>query len=178
MDVWTFGIGYSINDADIELAFEQFLEANYQVPGSTECRGAYKREEAQQLLDVDFTNGMNSPTIVATGWTYTPPEKVVAPTPIPYASCWAHIDARVKYYSAVFDGRTDDARQWVPTFEAFLKQKYGYAGPAQCDVGSPEPAAQKSLQTVIAKDRATRTMDGQTPQIVETGWRYSKPGLN
>jgi hypothetical protein len=103
------------------------------------------------------------------------PKAPAPPKPIAYASCWAHLNARVKYYSAVFDNRVDDARQWAPAFEGFLKEKYGFSGPAQCQPGLPESDAQQYQKTLIDKDRATRTMDGQPPQIVETGWKYSKP---
>ena len=166
-----------INDADISQAFAKFLQEKYQVSGGAECFPAQTREAAQQALDnskAAVHSALPSAAIVETGWTYTPPAKVVAATPASYAVCWAHFNARVKYYSSIFDGRVDDARQWVPAFEQFLKTKYQFDGPAQCLPGAAQPDAQKYLNDLIAADRKTRTMDGQPPQIVETGWTYSK----
>jgi hypothetical protein len=102
-------------------------------------------------------------------------QPAVPAKPIAFASCWAHTNPRVKYYSALFDSRVDDARQWVPAFEGYLKDKFGFTGPVQCQPGLPESDAQQYRHTLIDQDRAIRAVDGTLPEIVDTGWKYTKP---
>jgi hypothetical protein len=168
------------------------MQEKYQVASGAECFPAQTREAAQEALDSSKAavhSAVPSATVVDTGWTYAAPTKAVAPSPmataapaskpvapspVSYAVCWAHFDARVKYYSSIFDDRVDDARQWVPAFQQFLVAKYQFNGPAQCLPGASQSDAQKYLRDLIAADRTMRTMDGQPPQIIETGWSYSK----
>jgi hypothetical protein len=82
------------------------------------------------------------------------------------------MNATVKYYSAVFDGSRDDAGKWWPAFQAHLRQKYGFDGPTQCIPPGGKADVETYLKNLIEKDRKTRTMQGQPPQIVETGWKY------
>jgi hypothetical protein len=162
-----------INDEDIRLAFEKFLADKYgQQYAGEECRAARTREEAQRIRDVDFRQGLEGQTFIETGWKYTAPAKTAAPPPEHYAVCWANLNAKVKYYSAVFDGSRDDASKWWPAFQKFLQQKYGFDGPAQCIPPRGQADAQSYLRTLIDQDRKTRTMAGAPPQIVETGWSY------
>jgi hypothetical protein len=162
-----------VNDEDIRQAFERFVSERYGKPhGGFECRWARTQAEAEQIRDVEFRKGVEGQTFVETGWRYAPPAKAAAPPPAHYAACWAHNNPKVKYYSAVFDGSRDDARQWVPAFEKHLQQKYGFSGPAQCIADRSQAEAQSYLETLLAQDRATRAMDGSPPSIVETGWTY------
>ncbi len=163
-----------INDEDIRLAFQKFVAEKYGQPyGSFTCSYARTLEEAEKIREVDFRQGYEGQTFIETGWKYTAPAKAAPPPPAHYAACWAHLDARVKYYSAAFDGSRDNAAQWGPAFEKYLQQKYGFGGPAQCiPANRSEADAQQYLRTLIDADRKTRTMQGEPPQIVETGWRY------
>jgi hypothetical protein len=162
-----------INDEDIRIAFEKFLNEKYgQASAAEDCKWARTLEEAQKIRDVDFRQGLEGQTFIDTGWKYTPPAKAAAPPPEHYAVCWANRNAQVKYYSAVFDGSRDDAGKWWPAFQGYLKQKYGFDGPTQCIPASGKADAEKYLRNLIEQDKKTRTMQGQPPQIVETGWRY------
>ena len=162
-----------INDDDIRLAFEKFLGDKYgQQEAAEYCKPARTREEAQQIRDVEFRQGLEGQTFIDTGWQYTPPAKAAAPPPEHYAACWANRDAKVKYYSAVFDGSRDDAGKWWPAFQKFLKEKYGFDGPTQCIPARAQADAASYLKNLIDQDKKTRTMQGAPPEIVETGWKY------
>ena len=162
-----------INDEDIRLAFAKFLGDKYgQQEVAAFCKPAYTREEAQQIRDVEFRQGLEGQTFIETGWQYKAPAKAAAPPPEHYAVCWANKNAKVKYYSAVFDGSRDDAGKWWPAFQKFLQQKYAFDGPTQCIPARAQADAASYLKTLIDQDRKTRTMQGAPPQIVETGWKY------
>ncbi len=162
-----------INDEDIRQAFQKFVGEKYGQPyGGFHCAYAYTREEAQKIRDVDMRQGLEGQTFIETGWKYAPPAKAAAPPPEHYAVCWANRTAKVKYYSAVFDGSRDDAGKWWPAFQKFLKEKYGFDGPTQCIPARGQADAQSYLKTLIDQDRKTRTMQGAPPEIVETGWKY------
>lgn len=162
-----------VNDEDIRVAFEKFLEEKYgQADAAESCSYAYTLEEAQKIRDVGFHEGMEGQNFIDTGWKYVKPGAPPPPPPAHFAVCWANRNTQVKYYSAVFDGTRDDARKWWPAFQAFLKEKYGFDGPTQCIGDSTEADARKYLQNLIAQDGKTRTMAGAPPRIVETGWKY------
>jgi len=161
-----------VNDQDITLAFEKYLgDKHGQQYAAEDCKPARTREEAQQIRDVEFRKGLEGQTFVETGWQYMPPAKAAAPPPSNYAVCWANMNAKVKYYSAVFDGTRDDAGKWWPAFQSYLKQKYGFDGPTQCIPPDSQADAEKYLKNMIEQDRK-RTVQGVPPQIVETGWKY------
>jgi hypothetical protein len=161
-----------INDEDIRIAFEKFLNDKYGEAYAAEvCNYAYTREEAQKIRDVAFRQGLEGQTFIDTGWKYTPPAKAAAPPPSNYAVCWANMNAKVKYYSAVFDGTRDNAGKWWPAFQSYLKQKYGFDGPTQCIPPYSQADAEKYQKNLIEQDR-NRTVQGVPPQIVETGWKY------
>jgi len=161
-----------INDEDIRIAFEKFLADKYGKPSAAEeCKYAYTREEAQKFKD-DFRQSVAGQTFIETDWKYQVPAKAAAPPPEHYAVCWANQNAKVKYYSAVFDGSRDDAGKWWPAFQKYLKEKCSFEGPTQCMPAGTQADVQKYLDTLMEKDKQTRTMAGQPPQIVETGWKY------
>jgi hypothetical protein len=162
-----------INDEDIRIAFENFLGEKYgQQYAGEECRAAYTRAEAEKIRDVDFRQGLEGQNFIETGWQYAPPAKAAAPPAEHYAVCWANRNAAVKYYSAVFDGSRDDAGKWWPAFQSFLRQQYGFDGPTQCLPAGARADVETYRRNLIEQDRRTRTMQGQPPQIVETGWSY------
>jgi hypothetical protein len=183
-----------VNDQDITWAFERFLAEKYGQPhAAEECRHAWTRQEAVQIRDVAFHEGPGELTFIDTGWQYQPAAKAAA-APAPstaapagstspgsgpavaaagqYAVCWANMNPNVKYYSAVFDGSRDDAGKWWPAFQKFLQQKYSFNGPTQCIPARAQADAESYLKNLIDKDGTTRTMSGQPPQIVRTGWKY------
>jgi len=161
-----------INDETIRLAFEDYVNQKYGLEyGGVDCSYAYTLEEAQKIQG-SFRQEAQGQTLIETGWKYAPPAKPAPPPPAHSAVCWAHTNGKFKYYSSVFDGSRDDARAWGPAFEMFLKEKYGFNGPAQCIADRTEADAQQYLKTLIDQDSALKTYDGKTPQIVETGWKY------
>jgi len=162
-----------INDEDIRGAFEKHLVGTYgQEYPAVECSYAYTREDAQKILDVGYREGYENQTFLETGWKYAPPATAAAPAPEQYAVCWANRNAKVKYYSAVFDGSRDDAGKWWPAFQGYLKQQYGLDEPTQCIPARTRADAESYLGNLIDQDRKLLTMQGKAPEIVETGWKY------
>ena len=182
-----------VNDQDITWAFEKYLTDTHGLNAAEECRSAWTREEAQQIRDVEFRQGPGELTFVETGWQYASAQQVsaspagsatapaesnsmtassAAPATAQYAVCWANKDPTAKYYSAVFDGSRDDAGKWWPAFQTFLQQKYGFNGPTQCIPARAQADAESYLDNLIVQDGKSRTVAGQPPRIVETGWKY------
>lgn len=175
-----------VNDQDITWAFEKFLTDKYGQPSAAEeCRYAWTRDEAQQIRDVEFRKGPGELTFIDTGWQYQPAAKPTSvsanatsttgtggQTAGQYAVCWANMNPKVKYYSAVFDASRDDASKWWPAFQKFLQQKYGFNGPTQCIPARAAADAESYLNSLIDQDSKTRTMAGQPAQIVRTEWKY------
>jgi hypothetical protein len=179
--------------------FLQFLHTKYAGATTQEigCRSfttaaeaetAYRKELADSaahaatwpLIEIDWIPEGGS-AVSRSGLAPASAQPAAAPKPQPtatapamdkYAVCWANRNAKVKYYSAVFDGSRDDAGKWWPAFQGYLEQKYGFDGLTQCIPARARADAESHLSDLIGQDRKMLTMQGKPPEIVETGWQY------
>lgn len=72
---------------------------------------------------------------------------------------------------------TNTSAEWRREFEAYLTQKYGNAGFAQCAMEDSLPQAQAKWQGLLDKFRRDNTSYYTSKCVfIETGWVYTVPG--